>query len=128
MLTLSRGIEPLWLNDQDAARLGILDNDWVEAYNDNGVIVTRAVVSARIPAGLCIQYHAYDRTLGIPKSPLRGRKRAGATNSPTRARLKPVLMMGGYGQFTYAINYWGPTGVNRDTYVLVRKLPGEPEY
>jgi nitrate reductase / nitrite oxidoreductase, alpha subunit len=38
------------------------------------------------------------------------------------------LMMGGYGQLTYAINYWGPTGVNRDTYVLVRKMPGEPQY
>jgi len=128
MLTLSRGIEPLWLNDRDAEQIEVQDNDWVEAYNDNGVVVTRAVVSARIPRGLCIMYHAPERTLGVPKSPQRGNKRAGGDNSPTRARLKPVLMMGGYGQFTYAINYWGPTGVNRDTYVLVRKLPGAPEY
>ncbi len=35
-------------------------------------------------------------------------------------------MVGGYGQFTYHFNYWGPTGYNRDTYVLVRKLEGEP--
>ena len=49
MLTLSRGVEPFWLNDKDGADIGVLDNDWVEAYNDNGVIVTRAVVSARIP-------------------------------------------------------------------------------
>ena len=54
MLTLSRGVEPFWLNDQDAAEIGVQDNDWVEAYNDNGVVVTRAVVSARIPRGLCI--------------------------------------------------------------------------
>ena len=40
----------------------------------------------------------------------------------TRVRLKPVLMMGGYGQFTYHFNYWGPTGVNRDTSVRVRRL------
>ena len=52
MLTLSRGIEPFWLNDKDAVEIGVQDNDWVEAYNDNGVIVTRAVVSARIPTGL----------------------------------------------------------------------------
>jgi nitrate reductase alpha subunit len=32
-------------------------------------------------------------------------------------------MAGGYGQFTYHFNYWGPTGTNRDTHVLVRKLP-----
>ena len=32
-------------------------------------------------------------------------------------------MVGGYGQFTYHFNYWGPTGCNRDTHILVRKLP-----
>jgi nitrate reductase / nitrite oxidoreductase, alpha subunit len=31
-------------------------------------------------------------------------------------------MAGGYAQFTYAFNYWGPTGVNRDTNVFVRKV------
>jgi len=128
MLTLSRGIEPLWLSEQDAAQIGVQDNDWVETYNDHGVTVTRAVVSARIPAGLCILYHAPERTIGVPRSPMRGRKRAGGHNSPTRIRLKPILMLGGYGQFTYGFNYWGPTGVNRDTFVLVRKLPGKPEY
>ncbi len=43
-------------------------------------------------------------------------------NSVTRTRLKPNLMVGGYGQFTYHFNYWGPTGCNRDTHILVRKL------
>ncbi len=122
MMTLSRGIEPLWINDEDALEIGIVDNDWVEVFNDNGVVCTRAVVSHRIPRGACIQYHSPERTLGVPKSPLRGNRRAGGHNSLTRVRLKPVLMVGGYGQFTYAFNYWGPTGVNRDTFVLVRKL------
>ena len=36
--------------------------------------------------------------------------------------ITPLLMVGGYGQFTYHFNYWGPTGVNRDTFVMVRKL------
>ncbi len=122
MLTLSRGIEPLWINDKDAAEIGVKDNDWVEVYNDHGVVVTRAVVSARVPRGVCIFYHSPERTISIPKSPLRGHRRAGGHNSLTRTRLKPVLMVGGYAQFTYAFNYWGPTGVNRDTYVYVRKL------
>ena len=122
MMTLSRGCEPLWMNDEDAAELGIVDNDWVETYNDNGVVCTRAVVSHRIPKGVCIQYHSPERTLSVPKSPMRGGRRAGGHNSLTRIRLKPLLMMGGYGQFTYHFNYWGPTGVNRDTFVLVRKL------
>ena len=123
MTTLSRGISPLWMNDKDAAEIGIADNDWVELYNDHGVVVTRAVVSTRIPAGICMQYHSPERTYSVPKSPLRGGKRAGGHNSLNRTRLKPNLMAGGYAQFTYHWNYWGPTGANRDTYVLVRKLP-----
>ena len=123
MSTLSRGVEPFWINDKDAEELGIVDNDWVEVYNDNGVVVTRANVSARIPRGIVIIYHATERTLSVPKSPLRGNKRAGMNNSLTRARLKPNLMVGGYGQFTYHFNYWGPTGSNRDTFIMVRKLP-----
>ena len=128
MLTLSRGIEPMWISEQDAKEIGIVDNDWVELYNDHGTTVTRAIVSARIPPGICIVYHAPERTVGTPKSPMRGNKRAGGHNSPTRIHLKPSLMVGGYGQFTYSFNYWGPTGVNRDTFVLVRKLPGKPEF
>jgi len=123
MTTLSRGCEPFWMNDKDAAELGIADNDWVEVHNDNGVVVTRAAVSARIPRGISIQYHSPERTYSVPKSPLRKYRRAGGHNSLTRVRLKPNLMVGGYGQFTYHFNYWGPTGVNRDTHVLVRKLP-----
>ena len=126
MMTLSRGGYPVWLNDKDATELGIRDNDWVELFNDNGVFVQRAIVSARIPPGAVFVYHATERTVGIPKSPLRG-KRAGMNNSLTRARLKPVLMAGGYAQFTYFFNYWGPTGVNRDTYVFVRRIE-KPEF
>lgn len=122
MLTLSRGCEPCWLNESDALELGIQDNDWVEVYNDHGVYCTRAVVSARIPKGVCIVYHVPERTVGIPKSQVRGNKRAGGHNSFTRIHLKPNLLAGGYGQFTYHFNYWGPTAVNRDTHVVVKKM------
>ncbi len=123
MSTLSRGCEPFWMSEQDAETLGIEDNDWVEVHNDNGVVCTRAAVSARIPPGICIQYHSPERTYSVPKSPLRGNRRAGGHNSLTRTRLKVNLMAGGYGQFTYHFNYWGPTGCNRDTHIYVRKLP-----
>ena len=123
MTTLSRGVEPFWINHRDAEELGVADNDWVEIYNDHGVVVTRAAVSARIPRGISIQYHSPERTYSVPTSPLRGFRRAGGHNSLTRTRLKPNLMIGGYGQFTFHFNYWGPTGCNRDTHILVRKLP-----
>ena len=128
MTTLSRGVYPLWMNDKEAESMGIADNDWIEMFNDNGVVVTRAVVSSRIPPGICMQYHAPERTIGNPLSPLRKKRRAGGHNSLTRTRLKPNFMIGGYGQFTYHFNYWGPVGCNRDTHILVRKLPGEPVY
>ncbi len=122
MLTLSRGVEPCWISEKDAEELGIKDNDWVEVYNDHGVFCTRAAVSTRIPKGVCIVYHAPERTISIPKSEMRGNKRAGGHNSFTRTHLKPNLLAGGYGQFTYHFNYWGPTGVNRDTHVFVKKM------
>jgi nitrate reductase alpha subunit len=128
MLTLSRGLHPLWVSEQDAGALGIADNDWVEVVNDHGVVVTRAAVSARVPRGMAIQYHAPERTISVPRAPSRGGKRGGSHNSLSRVRLKPTLMLGGYGQISYGFNYWGPTGNNRDTYVLVRKLDGPPRW
>ena len=122
MLTLSRGTEPCWISEQDANDIGVKDNDWVEVYNDHGVYCTRAAVSARIPKGVCIVYHSPERTYSVPKSQVRGGRRAGGHNSFTRVHLKPNLLVGGYGQFSYHFNYWGPVAVNRDTHVLVRRM------
>jgi nitrate reductase alpha subunit len=122
MLTLSRGMEPCWLNDKDAASIGIVDNDWVEVFNDNGVMVTRAAVSARVQQGTCMIYHSPERTISMPKSQVRGGRRAGGHNSLTRVRINPVLLAGGQAQFTYGFNYWGPIGSNRDTFCVVKKL------
>ncbi len=122
MLVLSRGIEPCWISEKDAEKLKINDNDWVEVLNDNGVYCTRACVSSRIPEGICIIYHAPERTYSAPKSPSRGFIRGGGHNSLTRLHFKPNLLAGGYGQFTFHSNYWGPVGVTRDTFVLVQKL------
>jgi nitrate reductase alpha subunit len=119
MLTLARGVEPFWLNEADAAQIGVIDNDWIEILNDNGVIVTRAVVSARIPRGLSVFYHAPERTISFPKSPLRNFRRGGGTNSITRLRLKPVLMVGGYGQHCFRFNDYGPPR-NRQGYLRDR--------
>ncbi|MBI4533387.1 MAG: nitrate reductase subunit alpha [Candidatus Melainabacteria bacterium] len=127
MKTLSRGVYPIWINDKDADLAGLQDNDWVEVYNDHGVVATRAIVSARIPRGVALIYHSPERTLSVPKSKQRGMRRAGGHNSLTRTRLKPLFMIGGYAQFSYGFNYWGPQGVNRDTWVVVKKL-GKPTF
>ncbi|HIJ87742.1 MAG TPA: nitrate reductase subunit alpha [Desulfuromonadales bacterium] len=123
MLTLSRGGPVVWLNHEDAASAGIEDNEAIEVFNANGVVTSRACVSSRIPRGAAVMYHAPERTLNVKKSRKSG-KRGGVHNSLSRIRLKPTLMLGGYAQFSYYFNYWGPTGVNRDSYVVVRKLRG----
>lgn len=121
MLTLFRGGPTIWMNHQDAAEADIRDNDWIECFNRNGVVVARAVVSHRIPRGMAFMYHAQDRHIYVPGSPL-APSRGGTHNSPTRIHVKPTHMIGGYAQLSYGFNYYGPTGNQRDLNVVIRKL------
>ena len=52
MLSLSRGGPTVWMSPADAAAIEVSDNDWVECVNVNGVLVARAIVSHRMPAGV----------------------------------------------------------------------------
>ena len=121
MLTLFRGGPVTWLSVEDAATIGVRDNDWVEVFNRNGVIACRAVVSHRIPKGLGLMYHSQDRHVNVPKTELSG-TRGGTDNSVTRISIKPTLLVGGYAQLSYGFNYYGPTGPQRDEMAVVRKL------
>jgi nitrate reductase alpha subunit len=121
MLTLFRGGPTVWMNKDDAAEAGIEDNDWIECFNRNGVVVARAVVSHRIPRGMAFMHHAQDRHINVPGTKLTN-NRGGTHNSPTRIHVKPTHMIGGYGQLSYGYNYYGPTGNQRDLNVVIRKL------
>ncbi len=121
MLTLSRGGPIVWLSESDAASAGIEDNDWVEAYNVNGALVARAVVSQRIKEGTIFMYHAQEKVVNVPGAETTGH-RGGIHNSVTRATLKPTHMIGGYAQQSYGFNYYGTVGSNRDEFVIVRKM------
>jgi nitrate reductase alpha subunit len=127
MLALSRGGPVIWMSVEDAARIGAADNDWVEAYNRNGVIAARAVVSHKMPAGTVFMYHAQDRNVNVPRTETSGR-RGGTHNSLTRLLLKPSHLIGGYAQFTYGFNYYGPTGNQRDEMTVIRRRSQEVEY
>jgi nitrate reductase alpha subunit len=121
MLTLSRGGPIVWLSENDARKAGIADNDWVEAYNANGALVARAVVSQRMKDGTLFMYHAQEKIVNVPGSEMTG-QRGGIHNSVTRAVLKPTHMIGGYAQLAYGFNYYGTIGTNRDEFVVVRKV------
>ncbi|MDW8845719.1 nitrate reductase subunit alpha [Erwinia sp. MMLR14_017] len=121
MLTLSRGGPIVWMSEEDAKELGIADNDWIEAFNANGALTARAVVSQRVPAGMTMMYHAQERIVNIPGSEITS-QRGGIHNSVTRTCPKPTHMIGGYAQQSYGFNYYGTVGSNRDEFVIVRKM------
>ena len=121
MLTLSRGGPIIWMSETDAAKAEIKDNDWIEAYNINGAITARAVVSQRVPEGMSMMYHAQEKIVNTPGSEITG-MRGGIHNSVTRAVLKPTHMIGGYAQQSYGFNYYGTVGANRDEFIIVRKM------
>ncbi|MER7499365.1 nitrate reductase subunit alpha [Nonomuraea pusilla] len=127
MLALSRGGPVIWMSVADAEAIGVKDNDWIEAYNRNGVVAARAVVSHRMPAGTVYMYHAKDRNVNVPLTEKSGR-RGGVHNSLTRLLLKPSHLIGGYAQFTYAFNYYGPTGNQRDEVTVIRRRGQEVSY
>ena len=111
----------MWMSDIDAANAGIVDNDWIECWNANGAVVGRAIVSSRMPEGLCVMQHATEKTVNTPGSEVTG-LRGGDHNSPTRVILNPTHMIGGYGHLSYAFNYYGTIAPNRDDFAWVRKM------
>ncbi|MFF3522071.1 nitrate reductase subunit alpha [Streptomyces albidoflavus] len=127
MLALSRGGQTIWMAPQDAEAIGVKDNDWIEAVNRNGVVTARAVVSHRMPAGTVYMHHAQERTVAVPKTETTG-KRGGIHNSLTRLLMKPSHLIGGYAQLTWAFNYLGPTGNQRDEVTVIRRRSQDVTY
>jgi nitrate reductase alpha subunit len=127
MLSLSRGGQTIWMSEKDAEKVGIADNDWIEAVNRNGVVVARAVVSHRMPEGTVYMHHAQDRLIDVPLAETSG-KRGGIHNSLTRILIKPSHLIGGYAQLSFAFNYLGPTGNQRDEVTVIRRRSQEVRY
>ncbi len=127
MLSLSRGGQTIWMSDVDAAKVGVQDNDWIEAVNRNGVVVARAIVSHRMPEGTVYMHHAQDRLIDVPLAETSG-KRGGIHNSLTRILVKPTHVIGGYAQLAFAFNYLGPTGNQRDEVTMIRRRSQEVTY
>jgi nitrate reductase alpha subunit len=127
MLTLFRGGPAMWISSEDAERIGVEDNDWLEVYNRHGNVACRAVVSHRVPSGAALFYHSQDRHVNVPVSEISG-ARGGTDNSLTRISIKPSHLIGGYAQLSWGFNYYGPTGPQRDQLIIIRKRASEVEY
>jgi nitrate reductase alpha subunit len=120
MLTLSRGGPCIWVSEDDARKLGISDNDWIEAFNANGALSARAIVSQRVKPGSAMMYHSQDKIVNAPGTETTGTR--GIHNSVSKITMKPTHMIGGYAHLSYGFNYYGTVGANRDEFVIIRKI------
>ena len=112
MLRLQRGMPIAYLNPLDAAARGIADNDWIRIYNHIGFCVVRAKILPGEQRGRVTMYHGWEKFLGF---------RQGGWQSLTYIKIKPTQLIGKYGHVNFKLNYWGPTGNNRDVKVEVEK-------
>ncbi len=128
MLNMFRGGQVVWISELDAEAIGVKDNDWVELFNENGISVVRAVVSAMMPRDMAIMYHSSERHVNVPFSRLaeeRGASdlRGGNNNATTRIMMNPSTMIGGYANWSYWLNYLGTSPSERDCVIYIRKMP-----
>ncbi len=115
MLRLQRGLPIVYIHPEDARTRGIVDNDWVRIFNAQGQAVVKAKILPGEKTGRLTMYHGWERFLGFQQ---------GGWQSLTYIKIKPTQLVGKYGHLNFKLNYWGPTGNNRDIRVDVEKYTG----
>jgi complex iron-sulfur molybdoenzyme family reductase subunit alpha len=117
MLRLQRGVPIVYLHPKDAEARGIKDGDWVRVFNQVGQMVCLCQVLPGEKPGRLTMYHGWETFLGFG---------AGGWQSLTYIKIKPTQLVGRYGHVSFKLNYWGPTGNNRDIKVEIERFNGVP--
>ncbi len=115
MLRLQRGLPIVYIHPEDAATRQIQDNDWVRLFNDQGEAVVKAKILPGEKRHRLTMYHGWEKFLGFQK---------GGWQSLTYIKIKPTQLIGQYGHLNFQLNYWGPTGNNRDIKVNLERYDG----
>jgi len=115
LLRLQRGLPIVYIHPDDAEARGIDDNDWVRVFNTEGHTIVKAKLLPGEKQGRLTMYHGWEKYLGFLE---------GGWQSLTYIKIKPTQLIGGYGHLNFRLNYWGPTGNNRDIKVDVAKYNG----
>jgi nitrate reductase alpha subunit len=108
-----RGRPHLVMNDDDALRLGIRDEEEVEVTNDMGVFITPVKLSPSVQPGQVISYNGWE--------PYQYRTWKGASDLEP-GMVKWLHLAGGYGHFRYWPIQWQPVPFDRGIRVNVAKL------
>jgi complex iron-sulfur molybdoenzyme family reductase subunit alpha len=117
MLRLQRGVPIVYIHPDDARARGIEDGDWVRILNEIGSTVCLCQVLPGEKPGRLTMYHGWEKYLGFAE---------GGWQSLTYIKIKPTQLIGKYGHVEFKLNYWGPTGNNRDIKVEIEKYNGAP--
>jgi complex iron-sulfur molybdoenzyme family reductase subunit alpha len=117
MLRLQRGVPIVYIHPDDAGKRGIADGDWVRIHNQIGSTVCLCQVLPGEKPGRLTMYHGWEKFLGFGE---------GGWQSLTYIKIKPTQLVGKYGHINFKLNYWGPTGNNRDVKVEIEKFQGQP--
>ena len=112
LLRLQRGMPIVYMHPDDARKRGLRDNDWVRIFNDIGQCVCRLQILPGEKPGRVTMYHGWEKYLGFQQ---------GGWQSLTYIKIKPTQLIGKYGHVNFRLNYWGPTGNNRDIKVEIEK-------
>jgi complex iron-sulfur molybdoenzyme family reductase subunit alpha len=115
MLRLQRGGPIVYMHPDDARKRSLRDNDWVRIHNDIGHCICRVQILPGEKPGRVTMYHGWEKFLGFQQ---------GGWQSLTYIKIKPTQLIGKYGHVNFRLNYWGPTGNNRDIKVEVEKYTG----
>ena len=113
MLETHRGAPHLDINDRDAAKLGIEDNEEVRVYNDKGEfrVPVRIMHSAR--PGQVIMYNGFDNfQFANWQGP----------NDVEPGMVKWLHMAGGYGHLRHWSMQWQPVTTMRNNRVAIEKI------
>ena len=112
LLRLQRFRPVVNISPKDASARNVKDNDWIRVYNENGSFVAKAYITGRLKRGEVLMNHGWETYMDLLR---------GGFQSVSPIRIKPTQLAGGYGQLHFKLNYWGPTGVQKDTMVQIEK-------
>ncbi len=127
MLSLSRGGPTIWMSEADAAKIGVGTTTGSRRSTATAWWSPRGGLppdarghGLHVPrAGTARSTCRIAETIG---------ERGGIHNSLTRLLVKPTHLIGGYAQLSFAFNYLGPTGNQRDEVTVIRRRSQEVTY
>jgi DMSO reductase family type II enzyme molybdopterin subunit len=113
LLQTHRGKPCIVMNPDDAARLGIEDDEEVEVSNDMGVFITPVKFSPGVRPGQIVSYNGWE--------PYQYRTWKGASDTET-GMVKWLHFAGGEGHLRYWPMQWQPVPFDRGVRVNVSKI------